>query len=147
MDESLLRIIITAIGYVLRYNFFECNSNVLYQRKGLAMGTPLAPPVANLFLASYEARLMRVVAPPLLYVRFLDDIFVVQKSSETEPLLWAALTPCIPTSSSLEKAHRRWLTFSTCKSIGMGRDCLPECTKRTQQVSLHRPPGHVILGM
>ena len=58
------------LGYVLRNNFFECNGNVYHQRKGLAMGTPLAPPVANLFLASQEARLMRVVTPPLLYVRY-----------------------------------------------------------------------------
>lgn len=95
VDESLLRIIITAIGYVLTNNFFEFNGCVYHQRKGLAMGTPLAPPVANLFLASHEARLMRTVAPPLLYVRFLDDILVVQHSSEVEPepghLLWDGL--------------------------------------------------------
>ena len=49
VDESSLRITINAVAYVLRNNFFECNGNVYHQRKGLAMGTPLAPPVANLF--------------------------------------------------------------------------------------------------
>ncbi len=93
VDESSLRITINAVAYVLRNNFFECNGNVYHQRKGLAMGTPLAPPVANLFLASHEARLMSVVTPPLLYVRYLDDILVVQKLGEAEPehLLWDGL--------------------------------------------------------
>lgn len=93
VDDAFLRITIDAVGYVLRNNFFEFNGRVYHQRKGLAMGTPLAPPVANLFLASHEARLMRVVAPPLLYVRYLDDIFAVQSLSEDEPehLLWDGL--------------------------------------------------------
>ena len=93
VDDAFMRITIDAVGYVLRNNFFEFNGTVYHQRKGLAMGTPLAPPVANLFLASHEARLMRVVAPPLLYVRYLDDILAVQLLSETEPehLLWDGL--------------------------------------------------------
>ena len=98
MDESFLRITIDATKYVLGNNFFEFNGTFYHQRKGLAMGTPLAPPVANLFLASHEARLMRVVAPPLLYVRFLDDILVVQKLDEATPglPLWDGLNSMHP---------------------------------------------------
>lgn len=93
VDEMFLRITITAIELVLKLNFFEFNGSIYHQKRGLAMGTPLAPPVANLFLASLEARLMRGVPPPILYVRFLDDILVVQKLSEAEPedLLWDGL--------------------------------------------------------
>ncbi len=98
VDESFLRITIDATKYVLGNNFFEFNGTFYHQRKGLAMGTPLAPPVANLFLASHEARLMRVVAPPLLYVRFLDDILVVQKLDEATPglPLWDGLNSMHP---------------------------------------------------
>ena len=93
VDETFLRITLQATEHVLRLNYFEFNGNVYKQVKGLAMGTPLAPPVANLFLASKEARLMREVSPPLLYARFLDDILVVQKLSGAEPehLLWDGL--------------------------------------------------------
>ena len=93
VEETFLRITIAAIELVLKLNFFEFNGRTYHQKRGLAMGTPLAPPVANLFLASLEARLMRGVPPPVLYVRFLDDILVVQTVSETAPegLLWDGL--------------------------------------------------------
>ena len=93
VEETFLRITIAAIELVLKLNFFEFNGRTYHQKRGLAMGTPLAPPVANLFLASLEARLMRGVPPPVLYVRFLDDILVVQNLSETGPeaLLWDGL--------------------------------------------------------
>ena len=64
MEETFLRITIAAIELVLKLNFFEFNGRTYHQKRGLAMGTPLAPPVANLFLASLEARLMRGVPPP-----------------------------------------------------------------------------------
>lgn len=93
VDETFLRITIAAIELVLKLNFFEFNGGIYHQKRGLAMGTPLAPPVANLFLASLEARLMRGVPSPVLYVRFLDDILVVQTPSEAEPegVLWDGL--------------------------------------------------------
>ena len=93
VEETFLRITIAAIELVLKLNFFEFNGRTYHQKRGLAMGTPLAPPVANLFLASLEARLMRGVPPPVLYVRFLDDILVVQNLSEAGPegLLWDGL--------------------------------------------------------
>ena len=93
VEETFLRITIAAIELVLKLNFFEFNGRTYHQKRGLAMGTPLAPPVANLFLASLEARMMRGVPPPVLYVRFLDDILVVQNLSKTGPegLLWDGL--------------------------------------------------------
>ena len=93
VDETFLRITVAAIELVLELNFFEFNGRTYHQKRGLAMGTPLAPPVANLFLASLEARLMSGLPPPTLYVRFLDDILVVQTLSEAEPedLLWDGL--------------------------------------------------------
>ena len=93
VDETSLHITIAAIELVLKLNFFEFNGRIYHQKRGLAMGTPLAPPVANLFLASLEARLMSGIPPPVLYVRFLDDILVVQTLSEAEPerLLWDGL--------------------------------------------------------
>ena len=93
VDETFLHITIVAIELVLKLNFFEFNGRTYHQKRGLAMGTPLAPPVANLFLASLEARLMRGIPPPVLYVRFLDDILVVQTLSDAAPEgpLWDGL--------------------------------------------------------
>ena len=78
-----------ALELVLTLNFFECNGSFFRQVQGLAMGTPCAPPVANLFMASLETG----VPKPLLYLRYLDDILTVQTVDEAHPehVLWDSL--------------------------------------------------------
>lgn len=78
-----------ALELVLTLNFFECNGSSYRQIQGLAMGTPCAPPVANLFMASLETG----VPKPLLYLRFLDDILTVQTVDAAHPehVLWDSL--------------------------------------------------------
>ena len=154
VGDAFLRITLDAVGYVLRNNFFEFNGKVYHQRKGLAMGTPLAPPVANLFLASQEARLMRVVTPPLLYVRFLDDIFVVQRLSEAEPkhLLWDGLnTQCTRTSSSRERARHSMVDFLDLQIYRQGKRLLHRVHQKALNKYLYISPRschpkHVIEG-
>jgi hypothetical protein len=74
--------IVMAVNFVLRHNFIAFDGKVFHQVRGLAMGTPLAPPLANIFMAHLEGK-MFMLSPrivPLLYVRYLDDILVVQTS-------------------------------------------------------------------
>ena len=60
------------------YFFFN---NILYkQKEGLAMGNPLAPTLANIFLGNMEDNFLNdcpVEFKPLYYRRYLDDIFAV----------------------------------------------------------------------
>ena len=153
VGESFLRITIDAVRYVLMNNFFEFNGNVYHQRKGLAMGTPLAPPVANLFLASLEARLMRVVAPPLLYVRYLDDILVVQKLSETEPghLLWDGLHTMHPDIRLTRESSPLMVDFLDLQIYRQGRRLLHRVHQKALNKYLYISPRschprHVIEG-
>ena len=153
LGESFLRITIDAVRYVLMNNFFEFNGNVYHQRKGLAMGTPLAPPVANLFLASLEARLMRVVAPPLLYVRYLDDILVVQKLSETEPghLLWDGLHTMHPDIRLTRETSPLMVDFLDLQIYRQGRRLLHRVHQKALNKYLYISPRschprHVIEG-
>ena len=53
VDERFLQITLQATGLVLRFNYFEFNGHIYKQVKGLAMGTPLAPPVA---ICSWQAK-------------------------------------------------------------------------------------------
>lgn len=71
-----------AVHFVLAHNYISFDGKVFHQVKGLAMGTPLAPPVANIFMAYLEKRLFmrHPEVHPHIYVRFLDDIFVLQIS-------------------------------------------------------------------
>ena len=56
-------------------------NNCLYkQTDGLAMGNPLAPAMANIFLCNLEKEIFKSCPPncrPLLYRRYLDDTFAV----------------------------------------------------------------------
>ena len=88
-ELSAADIIIKALELVLRLNFLEFAGAAYHQIRGLAMGTPCAPPVANLFLANLEVCVPR----PLLYLRFLDDILTVQVVDDAHPehVLWERL--------------------------------------------------------
>ena len=60
--------------------------NILYKQiDGVAMGLPLGPTLANAFLCHYE-KLWLDSCPlefkPLLYIRYVDDIFVLFKSKD-----------------------------------------------------------------
>jgi hypothetical protein len=80
ITNSLLQRLLAAVRFVLENNFLMFDGKVFKQIKGLAMGTPLAPPLANTFMAYLEEGLFmeNPEVYPRLYGRFLDDIFVAQ---------------------------------------------------------------------
>ena len=47
------------------------------QIDGVAMGSPLGPFLANIFVGYYEALLFKRVNKPLMYYRYIDDTFAV----------------------------------------------------------------------
>lgn len=69
-----------AVRFVLGNNYLTFDGKFYKQIKGLAMGTPLAPPIANIFMAYLEKKTFssRPGLCPVIYVRFLDDIFYLQ---------------------------------------------------------------------
>ena len=89
VDVLEVATIVKALEHVLKFNFFEFNGSTFRQIQGLAMGTPCAPPVANLFMAHLET----MVPKPLLYLRYLDDILTVQVVDDAHPesALWDSL--------------------------------------------------------
>ncbi|XP_066926567.1 uncharacterized protein [Clytia hemisphaerica] len=67
---------------VLRSNVFRFGSNIYHQIKGTAMGTPMAPNYANLFMASLETKMLDeyyelTKLRPLVWYRYIDDIFFI----------------------------------------------------------------------
>ena len=71
---------------VLGDNHFQFGQEFYNQTKGVAMGTRCAPHFANLFMAALEERALETWkgTQPKLWLRFLDDIFMLWKSSRTE---------------------------------------------------------------
>ena len=65
---------------VLQQNFFTFNNCVYVQNKGLAMGSPLSPFLAELFLNNMESKIISKMASfrhIVKWVRYVDDVFVV----------------------------------------------------------------------
>ena len=76
-DINLMQQILTLILY---NNYFEFNNQYYLQTHGTAMGSPMAPSYANLFMGELEQHMLQN-APggliPLEWIRFIDDIFAI----------------------------------------------------------------------
>ena len=64
---------------------FLYRSSLFKQIDGVAMGSPLGPTLANLFMAHIERNVLCVDNSPLLYVRYVDDIFCVFDTTRQDP--------------------------------------------------------------
>ena len=65
-------------------SIFLYGNNVYRQKDGVAMGSPLAPLLAEWFVAKIERKIfqMDISYKPLFYKRYVDDIFAVFSSAE-----------------------------------------------------------------
>ena len=75
-----------ALLLVLTNNYTEFNDDFFLQLSGTAMGTPVAVCYASLFLAALEEPILNNTNL-ILYRRFIDDIFVIWKSSDKKSAL------------------------------------------------------------
>lgn len=70
--------ILEAAEFVLTHNYFRFEDDHFLQVKGTAMGTRFAPSYANLYMAALEQDFLASrLQKPVIWRRFLDDIFVV----------------------------------------------------------------------
>ena len=56
---------------------FSFNNQMYKQLHGVAMGSPLGPGLANIFVGFYESRRFDNTAKPGVYARYVDDRFVI----------------------------------------------------------------------
>ena len=64
------------ISTVLTKNHFQFNGDNYLQTMGCAMGTKMAPSCSSLFMGKFEEdKLNQYHRQPLIWLRFLDDIF------------------------------------------------------------------------
>ena len=72
----------------LRSTYLTHSGNFYEQVEGAAMGSPISPIVANLFMENFEIRALQSSPnPPLLWKRFVDDTFVILKKAHKEEFL------------------------------------------------------------
>ena len=78
-------VIVDLTELVLKNNNFEFNRKHYLQILGTAIGTKMAPAYANLFMDRLERKLLsRAQVQPLVWLRYIDDIFMVWTRGEDE---------------------------------------------------------------
>ena len=83
--EPSNKTVLTLLKMVLELNNFDFNGEHFLQVGGTAMGTRVAPTLANLFMADFEERFVYTYhTQPKLWGRFIDDIFMIWDSGEAE---------------------------------------------------------------
>jgi hypothetical protein len=97
--------VVMVADHVLANNVFQFEEQVYQQVFGTAMGTPLAPSAANLFMGWLERQLLDNSPVPIdqdTWKRFIDDIF----------LLWTGSTEELDTFINFINAYHPSIKFS-----------------------------------
>ena len=79
--SCLLEFCLTNTHFSVQDKFYE-------QKEGAAMGSPISPIVANLFMEDFEIRALATSpCTPTLWKRFVDDTFTIISKSHKEAFL------------------------------------------------------------
>ena len=81
----LRKVIHQFLIHILKENYFTFNDQLYLQKHGTAMGTKMAPSFANIFMGTLEESLLSSAPDhliPLLWKRFIDDIFLIWTHGE-----------------------------------------------------------------
>lgn len=103
--RSMMKELLTT---VIRDNIFEFKDQFYRQVRGIAMGTRMAPAFANLFMAEIEEKALstwKTCPPPLIWSRFLDDVFLVWEHGEENLALFVQHLNSILPSITLTISH------------------------------------------
>ena len=77
--------ITSLLEYCLRNTYFVFQGEYYEQLEGAAMGSPLSPIIANMYMEEFEIRALSTSPnPPTLWKRFVDDTFVVIQTAHKE---------------------------------------------------------------
>ena len=91
---------------------FSFNNIMHRQIDGVAMGSPLGPSLANIFVGYYEALLFKRVNKPLMYYRYVDDTFAVFNDEDKCNEFFSHLNSLHPSLRfTFEKECNRTLPF------------------------------------
>ena len=78
-SEKIKVFIVSTVGRKVLASF----NDIMYkQTDGVAMGSPLGPALANIFVGFYEEKLFSQKSKPSTYFRYVDDTFAMFHNEE-----------------------------------------------------------------
>ncbi len=89
-DKSVpTKLLVELLTHVLEQNIFEFNSKIFRQLMGTAMGTRVAPTMANLFMSRIDVLVQQCAQNGtrsfiLYYKRYIDDILMIWTGSKEQ---------------------------------------------------------------
>ena len=80
--------IVCLLEFCLRSTYFTFKGRFYEQQEGAAMGSPISPIVANLYMEDLETKAIQSAQnPPSFWRRFVDDTLTIMKSLQVESFL------------------------------------------------------------
>ena len=80
--------IVILLELCLKNTYFLFQGKFYKQVQGAAIGSPISPLIANLFMEEFEVKaLSSCPHPPSLWLQFVDDTFVTTKAEHSKSLL------------------------------------------------------------
>ena len=80
--------ITSLLEFCLTQTYFLFQGKYYQQTQGAAMGSPISPIIANIFMEEFEVKALQSFPnPPSMWLRFVDDTFVINKAEHSQDLL------------------------------------------------------------
>ena len=80
--------ITSLLEFCLTQTYFLFQGKYYQQTQGAAMGSQISPIIANIFMEEFEVKALQSFPnPPSMWLRFVDDTFVINKAEHSQDLL------------------------------------------------------------
>ena len=129
--------ITTLLEFCLANTYFLFQGKYYEQVQGAAMGSPISPLIANLFMKEFEVKALNTCHhPPSLCLRFVDDTFVITKAEHSQLPLQCINSQDLHIQFTVEPAQQGSLPFlDTLVTIEPDNPSALQCTENQP----HRP--------
>ena len=93
--------------------YFGMGSDIYWQEEGLAMGSPLSPVLANIYMEYFEEmELASTSLKPTMWLRYMDDTLILSQHQEDDQILLNNLNSiCLSLQFTIEKEQDNKLPF------------------------------------